>query len=183
MKHENAPAIPDSHIGFFYLSSNESYGDLTFLRPVVVRGARGHRIVQSIGPLPDASAYAAELIGAVRVLQAITNERLAISRFGGGGRARLRGRAQIRSARAVLTAIAIFLVSASVMVVLWVDAQEVLSEKIPPGRLGQFVLYVSRMDLIVVAGAGGFEPPHGGIKIRCLTAWLRPKRTGRSSAA
>ncbi len=25
-----------------------------------------------------------------------------------------------------------------------------------------------------VAGAGGFEPPHGGIKIRCLTTWLRP---------
>ena len=21
---------------------------------------------------------------------------------------------------------------------------------------------------------GGFEPPHGGIKIRCLTAWRRP---------
>jgi hypothetical protein len=28
-----------------------------------------------------------------------------------------------------------------------------------------------------VAGAGGFEPPHGGTKIRCLTAWLRPNRT------
>jgi hypothetical protein len=27
-----------------------------------------------------------------------------------------------------------------------------------------------------VAGAGGIEPPNGGIKIRCLTAWLRPKR-------
>jgi hypothetical protein len=25
-----------------------------------------------------------------------------------------------------------------------------------------------------LAGAGGFEPPHGGTKIRCLTAWLRP---------
>ena len=25
-----------------------------------------------------------------------------------------------------------------------------------------------------VAGAGGFEPPNGGIKIRCLTPWLRP---------
>ena len=25
-----------------------------------------------------------------------------------------------------------------------------------------------------VAGAGGFEPPYGGIKIRCLTAWRRP---------
>jgi hypothetical protein len=27
---------------------------------------------------------------------------------------------------------------------------------------------------IGMAGAGGIEPPHGGIKIRCLTAWLRP---------
>ena len=27
-----------------------------------------------------------------------------------------------------------------------------------------------------VAGAGGFEPPHGGIKIPCLTAWRRPIR-------
>jgi hypothetical protein len=25
-----------------------------------------------------------------------------------------------------------------------------------------------------MAGAGGFEPPHAGIKIRCLTAWRRP---------
>ena len=28
-----------------------------------------------------------------------------------------------------------------------------------------------------MAGAGGFEPPHGGIKIRCLTAWRRPNAT------
>ena len=27
-----------------------------------------------------------------------------------------------------------------------------------------------------LAGAGGIEPPNGGIKIRCLTAWLRPNR-------
>jgi hypothetical protein len=25
-----------------------------------------------------------------------------------------------------------------------------------------------------LAGAGGFEPPYGGTKIRCLTTWLRP---------
>lgn len=25
-----------------------------------------------------------------------------------------------------------------------------------------------------LVGAGGIEPPNGGIKIRCLTAWLRP---------
>ena len=26
-----------------------------------------------------------------------------------------------------------------------------------------------------LAGAPGFEPGNGGIKIRCLTTWLRPK--------
>jgi hypothetical protein len=26
----------------------------------------------------------------------------------------------------------------------------------------------------LLAGAGGFEPPHGGIKIHCLTTWRRP---------
>lgn len=25
-----------------------------------------------------------------------------------------------------------------------------------------------------MAGEGGIEPPNGGIKIRCLTAWLHP---------
>ena len=39
--------------------------------------------------LADASAYAAELIGAVRVLQAFTNERLGIAPFSRRGRARL----------------------------------------------------------------------------------------------
>jgi hypothetical protein len=28
------------------------------------------------------------------------------------------------------------------------------------------------------AGAGGFEPPYAGIKIRCLTAWRRPITEG-----
>src|SRR5512142_215255 len=27
---------------------------------------------------------------------------------------------------------------------------------------------------IVRTGAGGFEPPNDGAKVRCLTAWLRP---------
>jgi ATP-binding cassette, subfamily B, bacterial len=91
--------------------------------------------------LADASAYAAELIGAVRVLQAFTNERLGMTRFREAvERAFVAARGSIR-ARAFLTAIAIFLVSASVIVVLWVGAQDVLAAKISPGRLGQFILY------------------------------------------
>jgi ATP-binding cassette, subfamily B, bacterial len=91
--------------------------------------------------LADASAYAAELIGAVRVLQAFTNEPLGIRRFRDAvERAFSAARASI-TARAVLTAVAIFLVSASVIVVLWVGAQDVLAAKMTAGRLGQFVLY------------------------------------------
>jgi ATP-binding cassette subfamily B protein len=91
--------------------------------------------------LADASAYAAELLGAVRTLQAFTNEKLAIGRFSAAvERAFEAARTSIR-ARAVLTAIAIFLVFASVVVVLWIGAQDVLAGRITSGRLGQFVLY------------------------------------------
>ncbi len=85
--------------------------------------------------LADATAYASELIGAVRVLQAFTNEALAKSRFGAAvERAFLAARDSIR-ARAILTAIAIFLVFASVVVVLWVGAQDVLTGRMSAGRL------------------------------------------------
>jgi ATP-binding cassette subfamily B protein len=107
--------------------------------------------------LADASAYAAELIGAIRVLQAFTNERLATARFGGAvERAFEAARDSIR-ARAVLTALAIFLVSTSVVIVLWLGAQDVLAAKMTPGRLGQFVLYA-----VFAAGALGSLSEIGG---------------------
>ena len=34
-----------------------------------------------------------------------------------------------------------------------------------------------------LAGAPGFEPGNGGIKIRCLTTWLRPNTVGLAPAA
>jgi ATP-binding cassette, subfamily B, bacterial len=91
--------------------------------------------------LADASAYAAELIGAVRALQAFTNEALATARFGGAvERAFTAARGSTR-ARAVLTAIIIFLVFASVVLILWVGAQDVLAGRLTAGTLSQFVLY------------------------------------------
>ena len=86
--------------------------------------------------LADASAYAAELIGAVRTLQAFTNESCH-RRFSAAVERAFRGRASMSTkARGVLTAIVIFLVFASVVVVLWVGAQDVLAGHITPGRLG-----------------------------------------------
>ena len=107
--------------------------------------------------LADASAYAAELIGAVRVLQAFTNERLGIARFRAAvERAFDAARHSIR-ARAILTAFAIFLVSTSVVLVLWVGAQDVLAGHMTPGRLSQFILYA-----VLAAGALGSLSETGG---------------------
>jgi len=91
--------------------------------------------------LAAASAYASETIGAVRTLQAFTNEAAATSRFGAAVEKAFEDARQSTLSRAVLTAIAIFLVFASVVLVLWVGAQDVLSGEMTPGRLGQFVLY------------------------------------------
>jgi ATP-binding cassette, subfamily B, bacterial len=100
--------------------------------------------------LADATAYASELIGAVRVLQAFTNEALARHRFGAAVERAYRAARDSIKARAILTAIAIFLVFASVVVVLWVGAQDVLAGRMTPGRLSQFVLYA----VLAAAGLG-----------------------------
>jgi ATP-binding cassette subfamily B protein len=93
--------------------------------------------------LADASAYAAELIGAVRTLQAFTNEQLASVRFSAAIERAYRAALYSTRARAVLTAIIIFLASASVVIILWVGAQDVLDGSITPGRLSQFVLFAA----------------------------------------
>jgi ATP-binding cassette subfamily B protein len=91
--------------------------------------------------LADASGYASELIGAVRTLQAFTNEAMASKRFGVAVEQAYDAARGATKARAVLTAIAIFLIFASVVLVLWVGAQDVMTGRITAGRLSQFVLY------------------------------------------
>ena len=109
--------------------------------------------------LADASAYASELIGAARVLQAFTNEQLAASRFGAAvERAYVAARDSTR-VRAILTAVAIFLVFSSVVVVLWVGAQDVLAGQMTAGRLSQFVLYA----VFAAAGLGQLAEVWGEI--------------------
>ena len=68
-------------------------------------------------------------------------------------------RANSIRARAILTAIAIFLVFASVVVVLWVGAQDVLAGRMSAGRLSQFVLYA----VFAAAGLGQLSEVWGEV--------------------
>jgi len=93
--------------------------------------------------LADATAYASELIGAIRTVQAYTGERLANARFGGEVEQAYEAARSSTRARAVLTAIIIFIVFTSVVLILWIGSHDVLTGAITPGRLGQFILYAA----------------------------------------
>jgi ATP-binding cassette, subfamily B, bacterial len=96
---------------------------------------------QAQDSLAHASAYASESLGQVSVLQAFTHERAASGRFADAVERSFLAAKERTKARAGLTAIAIFLIFASVVGILWYGAQDVLSGTITGGRLGQFVLY------------------------------------------
>jgi ATP-binding cassette subfamily B protein len=91
--------------------------------------------------LAEASGYAGELIGGMRTLQAFTNEAQAQQRFATAVERAFEAAKNASGARAILTAVAIFLVFSSVVVVLWIGAQHVIAGEMTPGRLSQFVLY------------------------------------------
>jgi len=100
--------------------------------------------------LAEATAYASEQIGAVRTLQAFTNEALVTNRFAGAVETAFDAARASVFARSFLTFFAIFTVFTAVVGVLWIGAHDVLSGAITPGTLGQFLLYA-----VFAAGALG----------------------------
>ena len=91
--------------------------------------------------LADATAFASENIQAFRTMQAFTAEATVTRRFAEAAEGAYASAREANRARAVLTAVIIFLAFASVVAVLWAGAQQVLSGTISGGRLSQFVLY------------------------------------------
>jgi ATP-binding cassette subfamily B protein len=93
--------------------------------------------------LAEATAYASELIGAIRTVQAYTAEKLANARFGGEVEQAYRAARNSTKARSVLTGIIIFIVFSSVVAILWVGSHDVAIGAMTQGRLGQFILYAA----------------------------------------
>ena len=105
---------------------------------------------QAQDTLADATAYASEQIGAVRTLQAFTNERLVTGRSRSAVEDAFEAARSSILARAVLTFVAIFAIFASVVAVLWFGSRDVLSGVMSPGTLSQFLIYA-----VIAAGALG----------------------------
>jgi ATP-binding cassette subfamily B protein len=112
--------------------------------PLVAFGRRVRTLSRGAqDTLAAASAYASELIGAMRTLQAFTNERLATGRFDVQVERAYAAARNSTRARSFLTAIVIFLVFSSIVAVLWVGSHDVLNGQITAGRLSQFLLYAA----------------------------------------
>ena len=97
--------------------------------------------------LADATAFATESLSAVRVMQSFTAETYTANRYRDAAYGAYEAARSMSQARGVVTAAALFLAFGSVVIVLWLGAQDVVAGRISGGILMQFVLYA-------VLGAG-----------------------------
>jgi len=91
--------------------------------------------------LADASAYASEMLGSVKTLQAFTHEDRSSGRYGASVEAAFQAARKAIMARAALTGFAIMVIGASIVAVLWIGASDVFAGRITGGELSQFLLY------------------------------------------
>jgi ATP-binding cassette subfamily B protein len=91
--------------------------------------------------LADATAFAAESLSAVRVMQSFLAEKFTAGRYREAAFGAYEAARAMSQARAFVTAAALFLAFGSVVVVLWLGAQEVIARRMTGGTLSQFVLF------------------------------------------
>jgi ATP-binding cassette subfamily B protein len=91
--------------------------------------------------LAEASAYAADNLGAARIMTAFGQEAAVSRRFAAAVERAFEAARSRLLARAGLTAVAIFLVVSSVVGILWFGSRLVVGGEMTGGRLGQFILY------------------------------------------
>ena len=123
--------------------------------------------------LADATAFASESLGAVRIMQAFVAEDVTARRFAGAAEGAYEAAARNDPAPAPsLTAVAIFLAFSSVVVVLWLGAHDVIDHRMTGGELSQFVLYAvlgasALGQLSEVWGEVARRPARRGESARC----------------
>ncbi len=128
--------------------------------PLVASGRRVRKRSRAAqDALAEASAYASEAIGAMRALQSASAEPAATRRFDGAVELAFDAARDAIRARAVLTGVAIFLVFASVVAILWTGAQSVMSGTMSSGQLSQFVLYA----VLAASGLGELSQVWGEV--------------------
>ncbi|MGA8444728.1 MAG: ABC transporter transmembrane domain-containing protein [Roseiarcus sp.] len=100
--------------------------------------------------LAEATAFATESLTAVRIMQSFVAESFTAGRYREAAYGAYEAARAMSEARAFVTAAALFLAFGSVVVVLWLGAQDVIAHRMTGGALSQFVLFA-----VFAAGALG----------------------------
>jgi ATP-binding cassette subfamily B protein len=119
--------------------------------PIIIFGRQVRKLSRaSQDRVADASALAGEILNAMPIVQAYTQERQEAARFSSSVERAFTTAIERIRARSMLTLVAILLIFGAIVFVLWLGAQAVLSGSMTVGELGQFILYA-----VIVAGAVG----------------------------
>lgn len=128
--------------------------------PLVLSGRSVRRRArQAQDRLADASAFAAEAMGAIRTMQSFGAAGQTARHFEAASDEAYDASRGATASRALLSGVAIFLVSASVVCVLWVGATEVFDGRMTGGRLSQFILYA----VLAASSLGQLSEVYGDI--------------------
>ncbi len=119
--------------------------------PIALFGRRVRKLSRaSQDRIADSSAVAGEILNAMPIVQAFTNEGYENKKFGNTTEAAFETAVSRTRARAWLTAIVIVIVFGGAIYGLWLGARAVSAGTMTPGQLAQSILYVA-----LVAGSVG----------------------------
>ncbi len=119
--------------------------------PIALFGRRVRKLSRaSQDRIADSSAIAGEILNAMSIVQAFTNENYENRRFGRATEAAFETAVSRTRTRAWLTAIVIVIVFGGAIYGLWLGARAVSAGTMTPGQLAQAILYVA-----LVAGSVG----------------------------
>ncbi len=128
--------------------------------PLVMSGRSVRRRARAAQDrLAEASAFAAEAVGAIRTMQSFGAAPQTAARFEAASDGAYGASREATASRALLSGVAIFLVSASVVWVLWTGATEVFDGRMTGGRLSQFILYA----VLAASSLGQLSEVYGDI--------------------
>lgn len=119
--------------------------------PILVIGRRVRKLSRdSQDKLADTGALANETLNAMQTVQSYVREDMESTRYSKATDTAFHSAVRRNRNRAYLTALAITLVFASIVFVLWLGAQAVMEDRMSAGLLTQFMLYAA-----LVAGSTG----------------------------
>ena len=119
------------------------------LGPILFLGRRVRRLSRlSQDLLADSASLAGEVLQAAQTVQAMTHVDRSRSEFKDRVEAAYRAAVDRISARALLTAIVIFLIFSGIVGIVWMGARDVIAGRMSAGEMTQFVIYA-----VITAGS------------------------------